>query len=248
RCMQLTTIPGRDCGSKMATGSSSEQSAANVMLKTLCLSILCLSAATLRGTDSIVFTDSQAAVLRADAVTGGHSVISQQNKLMQPFGIAIGKNGEFYVSDTGCLGLLRIDPLNGDQTLIASAATLGVPFGIAVERSGMILVANGQTLLRVNPATGVATVAVSQPNVFRVPLAVTVAENGDIYVVDALGAVVHVDPVSGAQSLVTSGGYLERPQGIAVRGNKAYVTDVGTSDMNFGSGRIIQIDLRTTEQ
>src|SRR4029077_5220728 len=102
----------------------------------------------------IVFTDSQAAVLGADAVARGPAIISTGGKLVQPFGIAVGKSGEFFVSDTGALGLLGINQLTGEQRWISRGGTLCVPFGIAVERSGMILVANGQALLRIDPDTG----------------------------------------------------------------------------------------------
>jgi DNA-binding beta-propeller fold protein YncE len=122
---------------------------------------------------------------------------------------------------------------------------LGIPFGIAVERSGMILVANAQSLVRVNPETGAQT-ALSTGNLFRVPLAVAVSEIGDIYVVDALGPVVRVDAATGAQTLISTGGFLHRPQGIAVKGKHVYVTDV--ADMNFGVGRIIRIDIRSGQQ
>jgi hypothetical protein len=195
----------------------------------------------------IVFADSQAAVLRADSLTGGHAVISRDNKLMQPFGVAVGKSGELFVSDTGCLGLLGINPSSGEQRVIACGGILGVPFGIAVESNGMILVANGQSLLRVDPVTGGQTV-LSSPSVSSVPLAVAVAANGDVFVADALGPIVRVDPSNGAQTLISSGGYLKRPQGIAVNGRYLYVTDVATEDMNFGVGRIIKIDARNGHQ
>src|SRR5262249_42251979 len=41
---------------------------------------------------------------------------------------------------------------------------------------------------------------------------------------------------------------LESPQGIAVSGGVAYVTDVATPDGNFGVGQIIRIDLVTGAQ
>ena len=218
-------------------------------------SVLCVAAVaqTASAADrcEIVFTDSQAAVLRADTLTGGHGVIAKESELMQPFGIAVGQNGELFISDTGCLGLLGIDPASGDQRLITRGGLLGVPFGIAVERSGMVLVANAQALLRVDPETGAQSL-VSSPvlsqSLFQFPLAVALAENGDIFVADALGLIFRVDPNSGAQTLISSGGYLQRPQGIAVRGNNLYVTDVATSDMNFGIGRIIRIDINTGQQ
>ena len=143
--------------------------------KILVVSGLCLTTGVLVAAPSdrceIVFTDSQAAVLRADALTGGPALITRDRKLMQPFGIAIGQNGEFFISDTGCLGILGINPLTGEQRMISCGGILGLPFGIAVERSGMILVANAEALLRVNPETGAQTI-VSSHGLFRAPLAV----------------------------------------------------------------------------
>jgi len=217
-----------------------------ISFKALVISVLTLASTVMaRDGSQVIFTDSQAAVLKAQA--GTSSVVSRENRLMQPFGIAVRKNGEFVVSDTGCMGLLGVNPVNGDQRMIACGGILGVPFGIATERDGMILVANGQMLLRVNPETGVPAV-VSYANIFQVPVAVAVADNGEIYVLDALGAVVRVNPINGNQTLVASGGLLKRPQGIAVKGNSLYVTDVATADMNFGSGVVIQIDITTSKQ
>src|SRR5262249_41910937 len=85
-------------------------------------------------------------------------------------------------------------------------------------------------------------------SLFRFPLAVTVADSGDIFVADALGPIYRVEPNTGAQTLIASGGYLQRPQGIAVQGHNPYVNDVATPDMNFGVGRIIRIDLKTGQQ
>src|SRR5438093_10999541 len=58
----------------------------------------------------IVFTDSSAAVLIADIATATPAVVATGQRLMQPFGIAVGQNGELFVSDTGCLGLVGIQP------------------------------------------------------------------------------------------------------------------------------------------
>src|SRR5437016_11762405 len=130
--------------------------------KILEVSILCLTTGVLVAAPSdrceIVITDSQAAVLRADALTGGPALITRDRKLMQPFGIAIGQNGEFFISDTGCLGILGINPVTSEQRMISCGGILGMPLGIAVERSGMILVANAEALVRVNPETGTQTI------------------------------------------------------------------------------------------
>src|SRR5439155_15861894 len=104
-----------------------------------------------------------------------------------------------------------------------------------------------QCLLRIDPDSGAQSVAASG-GYFLAPLGVSVAANSDIYVVDALGLVIRVEPRTGAQTLIASGGYLKRPQGIAVRGKDIFVTDVATSDGNFGVGRIIHLDVHTGEQ
>jgi len=221
---------------------------AAITCKSLVVALFCGFSALTGHASEIVFTDSQAAVLSANA--GSPAVIASGVKLMQPFGIAAGQS-EFFVSDTGCLGILGINRLTGEQRLVCNGGILGVPFGIALEQTGDIVVANGQAVLRVNPQTGTPTVISPQGPahpLFRVPLAVAVAANGDIFVADAFGPIFRVDAKTGEQTLISHDGYLQRPQGIAVNGNTIYVTDVATSDMNFGVGRIIQINTETREQ
>jgi streptogramin lyase len=195
----------------------------------------------------VVYTDSQAAILRTDVGSGAAAVLSAGQKLVQPLGIAAGANGEFFITDTGCGGIIGVNPRTGEQRLVASGGALGVPFGIAVERGGSLVVANGSTLVRVDPVTG-ASAVVSSNQFFQAPIAAAVAPDGDIYVVDALGAVIRVDAVTGHQNLLARGIFLHRPQGIAVRGAHIYVTDVATADGNFGVGRIVHIDRQSGAQ
>jgi hypothetical protein len=190
----------------------------------------------------ILFTDSQGAILNANS--GSPSLVASGQKLVRPLGIAIANNGDMIVSDTGCGALLAIDAAQ-NQKVIAQGGALGVPFGIAIEKSGSILVANARFIVRVNPQ---GQQILSSGTISTVPIAVTVAPNGDIFAVDALGIVVQVDPATGAQTRIAAGGYLKRPQGIAVLGNHIYVTDVATPDGNFGTGIVIDIDRQTGNQ
>jgi streptogramin lyase len=206
-----------------------------------------LAANSLNSGSDIIFTDSQSAIFRADMASGTPAVIATGQKLSQPFGICVGRTGEFFVTDTGCYAVLGINPQTGNQRVVASNGSLGSPFGIAAEAAGTILVANAQALLRINPDTQEQTTLASG-GYLKVPLAVAVGQNGDIIVADALGSIVQVNPRTGAQTLVTSGGYLQRPQGIAVHGKDIYVTDVATADGNFGVGRIVHVDAHTGEQ
>jgi streptogramin lyase len=232
------------------TIKSSSKSA--LLGQTLTVSMFCLAlngfAASSVDRCQLVFADSQAAILRADSVSGAAEIMSKDEKLMQPYGIAVGTSGEVFVSDTGCSGLLGVNPSTGEQRVISSGGLLGVPFGIAVERTGKILVSNGQSLLRVDPDSGAQDLVSGGGNLFQVPIAMTVDEDDNIYVVDALGAVVRVNPTSGAQTAVAKGGHLHRPQGIVASGKYVYVTDVATADSNFGVGRVIRIDVRNGHQ
>jgi hypothetical protein len=201
----------------------------------------CAGTAQSQGRLEIVFTDSQAAVFKSDSTAHSPVLVAAGQKLDQPFGICIDNNGQYLVTDTGCMAIIGVDPISGAQRTVASGGILGVPFGIAAERSGTVVVANGQQVIRVDPRNGSQSVA-STGGFLRVPVAVAVAEDGNIFVADIMGSIVRVNPRTGQQTLVTSGGFLKCPQGIAVHGNDLYVTDVATPDGNFGIGRIIHIN------
>jgi hypothetical protein len=197
--------------------------------------------------DAILFTDSQAAVLMLNGTSSTPAPVAVQNKLMQPFGVCVGLGGEYFVSDTGSMGLIGINPTTGEQRVVSSGGILGVPFGMAVDGNGNLVVANGQNIVRVDSQTGEQT-PVSSNGFFRAPVAVAVATNGDLLVADITGQVIRVNPNNGDQHLVTTGVNLKRPQGIAVQGNDIFVTDVATPDGNFGIGIVIHIDALTGHQ
>src|SRR6266403_85436 len=94
------------------------------------------------GRCEIAFTDSRAAVLRADLATGGSEVVAQNQKLVEPLGICVGSSGEYFITDTGCFGVVGVNPQTGQQRTVACGGVLGMPFGIAAERDGKLLVVN----------------------------------------------------------------------------------------------------------
>jgi len=73
-----------------------------------------VAATSLNGSE-IVFTDSQSAILRADIASKTPAIIATGQKLSQPFGICVGRTGEFFVTDTGCSAVLGINPQTGNQ-------------------------------------------------------------------------------------------------------------------------------------
>jgi len=197
--------------------------------------------------DAILFADSQAAVLMVNGTSTTPTPVAVNNKLTQPFGICVGVDGEYFVSDTGSMGIIGINPTTGDQRMVSSPGSLGVPFGMAVDGDGNLIVANAQNILQVNPQTGAPSI-VSSNGFFSAPVAVAVATNGDLWVADMLGQVIRVDFTTRTQQLVSTGVNLKRPQGIAVQGNDVFVTDVATPDGNFGVGIVIHIDALTGHQ
>src|SRR5262245_14741273 len=196
----------------MAYFGSQRKSWATISVKSIAILLVALmflmlcghaSQAALSGVE-VLYTDSQAAILKVDPASAGPIMVAHGERLVQPLGIAVGKGGEIFVTDTGCSSVLELNLKNGKQRLVAAGEILGVPFGIAVEPSGSLLIANSQALIRVDPKTGEKSIA-SSGQLFTAPIAVAVAEDGGIYVVDAPGAVIRVDPANGRQTLVTSG-------------------------------------------
>src|SRR5438552_720614 len=201
----------------------------------------------------ILYTDSFGAVFSLNPATLTGATVASAGKLIQPLGIVLDANGNVFVADTGARAIIRIDSATGLQTVVAAGAKLGTPFGIAVDSRGDILVANGQSILRLNALAG-QPIVVSARGRFGgsggAPLVVAVAGNGDLIVasVGVASEILRVNPRNGFQSLLSRGGYLKRPVGIAVNGNDIYVTDVATSDGNFGIGTVIRVDMSTGAQ
>jgi sugar lactone lactonase YvrE len=200
----------------------------------------------------IVYADSGNAleggfIIKVDPVSGEQMVISSGGYLRQPFAPAVDQNGAIIVSDTSGR-LVRVDPETGQQTLLKdnSGRELGMPCGIALEKRGTILVANFEAVVRVEPASG-HTQLVSAGGYLLAPIGIAVTPAGDVFVLNTGPAkqIVRINPQNGAQKIVSPGVCLNNPQAIAVRGNDLYVTDVATSDGNFGIGRLLHVDLRT---
>ena len=114
---------------------------------------------------------------------------------------------------------------------------------------------SGAVILRTDPASG-SLVEVSrngsQGTLFQRPYDLAVEPDGNLLVVDlgtpdrADGAVIRVDPLTGRQSLVSSGGEFFDPTGIAVAPDgQLYVVDNHARD---NDGAVIRVDPRTGAQ
>jgi len=175
--------------------------------------------------------------------------------------------GDILVTDPSAFNghgaVLRIDPTSGAQTVVSQGGLFSRPTALAIEADGKIVTAN-RTLpgvVRVDPQTGGQTIVASQPIVD--PFGLALEANGSIVVSD-LGcrdhsctsglprtpAVYRIDPVSGAVTTVSAGGYLDSPFAIDVEANGGIlVTDATSSVLPLtGQGGIIRIDPVTGAQ
>jgi len=202
----------------------------------------------------IIYADSGDAiqggfVIKVDPATGEQSVISSGGYLQMPFEPVVDAMGHIVVSDSG--RLIRINPDTGGQTILADngSGPLGFPYGLAVNRYGNILAANLQAVVLVDAQDGQIGIVSAGGNLLH-PLAVAVASNGQIFAVN-IGLsrqIIRINPQTGAYWVVSEGGLLKNPQAIAVKGNDLYITDVATSDGNFGIGRVIHVEAQSGTQ
>jgi DNA-binding beta-propeller fold protein YncE len=207
------------------------------------------------------------AVLRVDPLTGDQSVVSEGGSLIDPAGLVVAPNGTIYVVDNvgvaGKRAVVRIDPLSGAQTIVTEGGQLCNPFGIAREADGNLLVANygdfagvncvrsGGSVIRINSTTG-GQAEVTRDGLFAQPFGLAVEPGGRILVVNETSpaaGVSAVDPVSGAQTAITSNSpsdTLRLPARIAVAPNgKLLVTDFELED---GRGGIVEVEPRDGSQ
>jgi streptogramin lyase len=148
--------------------------------------------------------------------------------------------------------IVRVNPVTGAQQTVASGAPLVNPLGVAIERSGDLIVTDGfdgNSVLRVDPDTGAIAVLSSGFPYLDDPsgVSIAIATNGDIYVADfGPDAIVRIDPLTGNQTLISIGGMLVFPTGLAFEadGNLIVVDREGLD----GTGAVIRIDPVTGAQ
>jgi hypothetical protein len=192
-------------------------------------------------------------VIRVNMQTGNQSVVSNDDRFRDPFGITMAANGSLLVADQGALGgqgaIFRVNPANGTTTVVSSHGKFLAPSGIAVEDSGKIVVADPAAcrdhlgcVIRVNPANGNQTV-VSQGGMFVGPRGLTVAPNGSILVADesafppgSPGGVIRVNPQTGRQTEVASRQPFINPLGIARASTGRIIVGDETAPGGSGGG------------
>ncbi len=195
------------------------------------------------------------------ARTGNQELISVDDHLMTPRGIAREAGGPLLVADQGdpmpsSGGLpiidgriIRLDRTTGSQTLLSSDGELLNPTGIVVDHSGRIFVADptGPELpdqfgrvLEIDPVTGDQSVLATR-DLLEQPIGLTVLDTGELAIIDAVGKLVRVDPETGDQTLISEYGELVQPQAVAQLAPEAVVV----ADAVTG---LVRVDIATGEQ
>ncbi|MGI8946310.1 MAG: hypothetical protein ACR2GL_08750 [Thermoleophilaceae bacterium] len=173
--------------------------------------------------------------------------------------------------------LIRVDPVTGARTTLSAndapfgEPTFSDPSGLAIAPDGSIFVAErdgfddgdggmgGGGVIRVDPVTGARTSVSSnaQPAggpAFVEPSGIALAPDGSLLVADenafdGSGAVIRVDPATGARMTVSANGApaggpsFDQPVGIAIEADgDLLVTD---EDGFGGTGGVIRVDVAT---
>ena len=85
-------------------------------------------------------------IIRVDPVTGNQTLLTAGNLLVDPAGLTIAPDGLIYVVENvgtqGTPGVVSVNPTTGAQTLVSQGGQLCYPFGIALHPDGSLLVTN----------------------------------------------------------------------------------------------------------
>lgn len=192
------------------------------------------------------------AVIHVNPGSGVQTVISSGGSFITANGIIIDTNGDILVADPSAFGsaggVIRVDPISGVQTPLSSGAPFINPYGLAVAVNGALLVVDDGgsgpgMVYDVDRGTGIATPFSNDEMLLLVnPTGIAVApSSGRIFVTDVTAnAVFEIDQVSGAVTLLSSGGFFVNPAGITVAPNgDIYVADF---DAAGGPGAVIKVD------
>ncbi len=207
--------------------------------------------------------DGAGALFRVDPVTGAQTIIASGGNFVYPAGVAIDSNGNLIVIDKeafdGSGGVIRVNPMTGQQTPVSSGGFFVTPTGIAIAPNGDIMVTDGGAfhgtggLIRIDPSTGTQS-EFSSGGDFRFPVDIAIGSDGEIFVLDRTafyntstgqgGAVFRIDPLTGAQTVISSGETFLYVAGIAVAPDGSILV----TDSHHTHKAIVRVDPETGTQ
>ena len=171
------------------------------------------------------------AIIEVDPNSGAQSLVTAGGFLSNPTGVEVGIGTDLWVSDSGTNSLVKVDKDTGAQTLIHSGAPFISPFGVTMNKFGTVYVldrlAGGGTVFEM---VGAVPVAISSGGPFVQPYGITADqgapyfpanEPGGLWVADrnaagGSGAIILVDPNTGAQTVVSNGQNFVDASGVSI--------------------------------
>jgi FtsP/CotA-like multicopper oxidase with cupredoxin domain/sugar lactone lactonase YvrE len=184
-------------------------------------------------------------LVRLGPQTMGMDVITQGGALGNPEGIAFDAHGHIVVATDGG-EVLHVVPETGAQHVIHSSDK--VYQDVAVRPDGDFVVVNLPSatisgLFRIHHETGADTQLNTGTNFGDGPTGVVIGPDGHYYVAE-LGAraVIRVDKMTGAETIVSQGGHFASPSGIAVSADGHLLV------VDHGADKVVHVDPGTGVQ
>jgi streptogramin lyase len=166
-------------------------------------------------------------VMRIDPTNGDHRRVAPNGQFFSPFFVALETNGDVVVGEIDPAGsgtdsrLHRVAKATGAQTTLSTDQPPGAIFGgLAVEASGNVVLTNlpnhaPQEILRFDMATRTYSI-VSRGGSLLSHFGIAVEPSGTILVADQVNGILRVEPSTGAQTTLSSGGAFVFPFALTI--------------------------------
>ncbi len=194
-------------------------------------------------TQELFVADSCGSVVKVTIATGVETVVASGGYLNNgAWGIDLDPNGNIVVASYSTI--TRINRSTSAQTLVSTMSN-GCAYGLAVEADGDILVTDpcDQRIWKIDPVSGAQTVLTNNI-IYAYDIAIDLA--GDLFVVEQgrNGQITHVDPTSGATTMIAPGSSLTNQcaYSIAADGAGQLITS------NYCSGVVSKTEINTGAQ
>ena len=235
---------------------------------TMALSVTGEARAGLTLGDILVADIQNLAIYDVNPTTGARTIFSEAGvsgsgvAFSSPQGIAIDPLGFVVVADSGLNALISVNEATGNRTIISQGGVQGTglgfgnPLGITTDSAGNIYVADqggasgSGVIIEVNPMTGNRTVISGNgmgsgtffDNIGGISFVggkLLVTDQGDFA---TPSSVISVDPMTGARTVLTSGGSLDNVRGITGgTGGLVYTANAGGFLSATSPGSVVSI-------
>jgi sugar lactone lactonase YvrE len=189
-------------------------------------------------------------LIAVDPASGQQTKVSSPPQTTQPFGLALPADGQVVVAYRGGHSFVfRVDPATGAHRAIDASFPFDGPFDVALDAAGNVIVTDPEIfrgdpnrLIRIDVGVGASIRADSPGHVY---IGVAVEPSGNIVVGNRPLAdpaqLLRFPATSGPATVVSQGGKLTDPGGIAVEANGAIL-------VNDAANGVLRIDPATGAQ